>query len=150
MPPYPYNLQMIDSSPHKSLIDACNYDGTSLGLNAVNPSTNHSQNLSGLLSPVTLAGFSLMISWQSSWVSPQELMIESPFHQSLLLRTQLAIIHQSNLVVRQVGNGGKSFTKRWSAQDKAQSILKHLDKHPTLTKPLKALAHQSLSEPHQT
>ncbi|KAI8460945.1 hypothetical protein BY996DRAFT_6521009 [Phakopsora pachyrhizi] len=45
------DLTLVSYNTLRWTIDACNYDGTSLGLNIVNPSTNHSQKLSGLLSP---------------------------------------------------------------------------------------------------
>ncbi|KAI8456789.1 hypothetical protein BY996DRAFT_6412122 [Phakopsora pachyrhizi] len=49
-------------APTLRRIDACNYDGTSLGLNLVNPSANHSQNLRSSL-PSQLEGLN---HWQRS------------------------------------------------------------------------------------
>ncbi|KAI8459723.1 hypothetical protein BY996DRAFT_6527450 [Phakopsora pachyrhizi] len=119
-------------------IDACNYDGTSFGLNV---RSTLSPDPGWALIDDQLAkqlGVTTRTDDQISRPSVTPIKDSIGHHPPKEFSTYVKR--------RQVGHGGK----RWSAQDKAQSILKHLDKRPTLTRPIKALEHSYLSEPHQT
>ncbi|KAI8445418.1 hypothetical protein BY996DRAFT_6424121 [Phakopsora pachyrhizi] len=73
-------------APTLRRIDACNYDGTSLGLNVVNPSTNHSQKLrSSLPSQVTGSSHG---QWSTLSRDPGQVLIDDQLANQLGVTTR--------------------------------------------------------------
>ncbi|KAI8449066.1 hypothetical protein BY996DRAFT_6602092 [Phakopsora pachyrhizi] len=169
------DLTLVSYNTLRWTIDACNYDGTSLGLNIVNPSTNHSQKLRLKQWAVVLIDDQLAkqlgvttrtddrISRPSVTPIKDSIGHHPPKEFSTYVKSLTPV---STLTLSEMDSTDYSIIlwchsilgypqcysldPMWSAQDKAQSILKHLDKRPNLTRPLKALEHRSLSEPYQT
>ncbi|KAI8461420.1 hypothetical protein BY996DRAFT_6408662 [Phakopsora pachyrhizi] len=73
-------------APTLRRIDACNYDGTSLGLNVVNPSTNHSQKLRSSL-PSQLTG-SNHGQWSTLSRDPGQVLIDDQLAKQLGVTTR--------------------------------------------------------------